>query len=124
MKIKLGANVIYVSDLPRAKEWYENILGMKTLDYRPPEFLETELEGAIFNIETENPKRPEGFREVRIGGRSSIEFIVENIKEFIEEARTKGVKIVVEPVAPFWGGWNAVIADPDGNEFTIHEEKK
>jgi len=124
MKITLGANVIYVSDLPRAKEWYEKILGMKTLDYRPREFLEMELEGSTFNIETENPKRPEGFREVRIGGRTSIEFIVQDIKKFIEFARTNGVNIVVEPVVPFWGGWNAAIADPDGNEFTIHEEKK
>ncbi len=122
MKIKLGANLIYVSDLPRAKEWYEKIIGMKTLDYRPPEFLETELEGDIFNIETENPKRPDGFKEIRIGGRTSIEFIVEDIKEFIKVVRKKGVKIVVEPVIPFWGGWNAVIADPDGNEFTIRQE--
>lgn len=121
MKVKLGANIIYVSDLPRAKDWYERILGMKTLEYRPPEFLETELEGAIFNIETENPKRPEGLRDVKIGGRSSIEFLVEDVKVFVEEVRSLGVPIVVEPVVPFWGGCSAVIADPDGNEFVMYQ---
>ncbi len=121
-KIRLSANIIYVTDLPRAKAWYEKNFGMKTVEYRPPEFLEMTLGDQIFDIETENPKRPEGFREVQIGGASSAIFAVDDLKKTIEEMRAKGVKIVAEPVEPFWGGLVAKVADPDGNVFTIDQE--
>ena len=121
-KVRLSANIIYVSDLPRAKAWYEKNFGMKTVEYRPPEFLEMSLGDQIFYIETENPKRPEGFREVYIGGANSAIFAVDDLKKTIEEMRTNGVKIVAEPVEPFWGGLVAKVADPDGNVFTIDQE--
>ena len=123
MNVKLGANLIFVSDLERAKHWYENNFGMETIQYRPPEFLKMKLGGNIFYIETKSDKRAEGFKEVYIGGRSSMVFEVANIQEVIRELKEKGVKIVVEPVQQFWGGWNAVIADPDGNEFILDDDK-
>lgn len=121
-KIRLSANIIYVTDLPRAKAWYEKNFGMKTVEYRPPEFLEMTLGDQIFYIETENPKRPEGFQEVSVGGASSAIFAVDDLKKTIEAMRAKEVKIVAEPVEPFWGGLVAKVADPDGNIFTIDQE--
>ncbi len=123
-KIRLSANIIYVTDLPRAKAWYEKNFGMKTLEYSPPEFLEMSLGDQIFYIETENPKRPEGFREVSVGGASSAIFAVDDLKKTVEDLRSKGVKIVAEPVEPFWGGLVAKVADPDGNCFTLDQEVK
>ena len=123
MKIKLGANLIFVKNLTQSKEWYQKVLLMKTVDFRPPEFLEMRLGKNVFYIETYNPKRAKGFKEVKIGGRSSVIFEVENIFKFIEECRQKNVKVIVDPVKQFWGGWNAVISDPDGNEFVIDEDK-
>ena len=122
MKLSLGANIIFVTDLPRAKEWYEKNLGMKTIEYRPPEFLEMKLGGATFYIETENSKRAEGFRDVKIGGVSSAIIATDNIKTLVEKLRASGVKIVTEPVEQFWGGWNAKVADPDGNIFILDED--
>ncbi len=120
---KLSANLILVTDVAKAKQWYEDVFGMKTLEFRPPDFLEMSLGDSTFYIETFNEKRSEGFKEVRIGGRHTAVFEVDNIKETIEQLRSKGVKIVVEPVQQFWGGWNAVIADPDGNEFILDDDK-
>jgi len=122
MKITLGANIIFVSNLATSKEWYEKNLGMKTLEYRPPEFLEMSLGENIFYIETENPKRAEGFKEVKIGGMCSAILHVEDIKATIDKLKNNGVKIVVEPVQQFWGGCNAKIADPDGNIFTLDQD--
>ena len=120
---KLGANLIFVTDVEKAKKWYEDVFGMQVVEFRPPEFLEMKLGEDTFYIETHNDKRAQGFSDVKIGGRHSAVFEVENIKEVIEKLRTKGCKIVVEPVQQFWGGWNAVIADPDGNEFILDDDK-
>lgn len=123
MKIKLGANLIFVTDIERAKKWYEDVFGMVSKDYRPPEFLEMKLGDSIFYIETLNDKRAEGFRDIKVGGRHSAVFEVENIRNIITELKKKNVKIIIEPVKQFWGGWNAVIADPDGNEFILDDDK-
>ena len=96
---------------------------MEVVEYRPPEFLEMKLGDATFYIETHNDKRERGFKEASIGGRMSAVFAVDHLKDLIEELRAKGVRIVVEPVQQFWGGWNAVIADPDGNEFVLDDDK-
>lgn len=123
MNIKLGANLIFVSDLERAKSWYENIFGMETVQYKPPEFLQMKLGANTFYIETKSDKRAEGFQDVQIGGRSSMVFAIDNIQEVIRELKQKNVKVIVEPVQQFWGDWNAVIADPDGNEFILDDDK-
>lgn len=123
MKIKLEANLIFVTDIDRAKKWYEDVFGMVSEEYRPPEFLQMRLGDDIFYIETSNDMRADGFRDTKVGGRHSAVFVVENINEVITDLKTKGVKVVVEPVLQFWGGWNAVIADPDGNEFILDDDK-
>ena len=118
----LSAHIFFVTDLERAKKWYQDVFGMEVVEYRPPEFLEMKLGEAIFYIETYNEKRAAGFRDAHIGGRMSAIFAVNNLKNVIEALREKGVTIVVEPVQQFWGGWNAVIADPDGNEFVLDDD--
>ena len=121
--MKLSANLIYVSDIKRAKVWYGDVFGMEEIESRPPEFLEMKLKDNTFWIETYNEKRSEGFKEVNVGGRHSAVFAVDDIKAVIQNLRAKGVRIVVEPAQQFWGGWNAVIADPDGNEFILDQDK-
>ena len=123
MKIRLSANLIFVSDISRAKGWYEDVFGMIAEEYRPPEFLQMRLGDSAFYIETRTDKRAPGFQDVSIGGRHSAVFEVDDLQSTIEYLRRKGVRIVVEPVQQFWGGWNAVIADPDNNEFILDEDK-
>lgn len=122
MDIRLSANIFFVTDLERSKRWYEDVFGMETVEYRPPEFLEMKLGEAVFYIETANDRRAEGFKEARVGGRMSAIFRVDGLVDTLEEMRTKGACVVVEPVRQFWGGWNAVIADPDGNEFVLDDD--
>lgn len=118
----LGANLINVTNLSLSKKWYEEIIGMKTIEYRPPAFLEMTLGDNTFYIETESDQREEGFKKEIIGGKTSIVFTVEDLKGTIEKMRSQGVKIIVEPVQQFWGGWNAKISDPDGNIFILDED--
>ncbi len=123
MRIKLSANLIFVTDILRAKKWYEDVFGMVTEEFRPPEFLQMRLGSNVFYIETANEKRASGFRDTKVGGRHSAVFEVEEITEVISNLRGRGVTVVVDPVQQFWGGWNAVIADPDGNEFILDEDR-
>lgn len=123
MKVELGANLIGVKDMTKAKAWYSNVFGMKVVDFRPPEFLEMKLGSNTFYIETANPKRAKGFEEeFNIGGRSSAIFAVDDIHKFMKHAKKHKAKIIISPIQQFWGGWNAVIADPDGNEFIIDQD--
>lgn len=122
MGMRLGANIFFVTDLGRSKKWYEDVFGMETVEYRPPEFLEMKLGDAVFYIETDNDRRAEGFKKASVGGRMSAIFHVDGLVAAVETMRAKGVRIVVEPVQQFWGGWNAVIADPDGNEFVLDDD--
>ncbi|MBM3230365.1 hypothetical protein FJZ22_01780 [Candidatus Pacearchaeota archaeon] len=123
MKITLGANLIGVKDILKAKKWYAQVFGMKTVECRPPEFLEMTLGKNTFYIETKNPKRAKGFEEeFRVGERSSAIIVVSDMHAFIKKCKKLKVTIIVQPVQQFWGGWNAVIADPDGNEFIIDQD--
>ena len=123
MKISLGANLIGVKNITKAQEWYTKVFGMKTVECRPPEFLEMKLGTNTFYIETKNPKRAKGFEEeFRVGERSSAIIAVSNMQAFIQKCKKLKVKILVQPIKQFWGGWNAVIADPDGNEFIIDQD--
>lgn len=124
MIINLGANLINVTDLSVSKKWYEEVIGMKTVEYRPPDFLEMTLGNNTFYIETESDKREEGFKKEAVGGKTSIVFVVDDLKGTIEKMRSQGVLILVEPVQQFWGGWNAKIADPDGNIFILDEDSE
>ncbi len=118
----LGANLINVTDLSRAKKWYEEVIGMETVEYRPPAFLEMKLGENVFYIETESDLREEGFKKELVGGKTSIVFLVHDIQATIEKMRLQNVTILVEPIRQFWGGWNAKIADPDGNVFILDED--
>ena len=122
LSLKFGANLLFVSNVTKAREWYESVLGMKVVEFRPPEFLHMKLGENNFYIETPNLKRAVGFRGEKIGGRTSIVFDVDDIHTAVQDMKRKKVKIVVEPVQQFWGGWNAVISDPDGNEFILDED--
>ncbi len=120
---KLGANLINVSDLSVAKKWYEEVIGMKTLEYRPPAFLEMKLGEAIFYIETESDLRAEGFKSELVGGKTGIVFEVDDLERTVEKMRSQGVTILVSPVQQYWGGWNAKITDPDGNIFILDQDE-
>lgn len=118
---RLEANVIFVSDVARAEDWYARVLGMVTVELRPPEFLQMRLGNHTFFIETPSQRRAAGFEGGPPGGRSSVVFGVADVAAFCTFASAAGAEIRVAPVKQHWGGVNAVIADPDGNEFVLDE---
>ncbi len=43
----------------------------------------------------------------------------EEVDAVTEEARDAGAHIAREPAETFWGGYNAIIVDPDGHPWEI-----
>ncbi len=121
--IKLGSLLIGVSDLHKARTFYEKVFGMNTVEFRPP-FMQANLNGIEFNIEEDAEYRSKDWSKNNIGGRKVFSFYVDDIFEFLNEARTNGATVVEEPKKEPWGWYDAVIADPDGNEFVISQEIK
>lgn len=123
MKVFLAANIIGVKDIQKASRWYSEIFGMELVEMKPPYFCEMKLGDSTFLIEKHSPERPQGFQDIPTGVRVSTIIGVDDIKKFIEFVKSKGVKVIYEPVLQSWGGWNAIIQDLDGNEFIIDQDE-
>ena len=115
--------LIGVTDLNKAKPFYENVFGIVATDFRPP-FMQAKLGDTEFNIEEDAEYRMKGWAKHNIGGRKAFSFQVEDIFEFLENAKAYDAIIVEEPIRQQWGWYEAAIADPDGNEFVIEQEIK
>ena len=122
MKVSLGAHLIFVSDVQASKTFYRDILGLELVEENP-HFTEYTLPGGHLYVEEKNPDRAKGFDEVHIGGPTGVVLAVDDIHATIEVLRRANVAILVEPIEQVWGGWNAVIADPDGNQFILDEDE-
>lgn len=119
--VKISSIVIGVSDLKRARPFYEHVLGMVFEEFRPP-FASALLDGVEFNIEENSSDRSSDWGTNYIGGRKPIGFKVEDMDAFLDAAKVYGVRIVVEPHSQPWGWREVVIADSDNNEFIIEQQ--
>ncbi|HLC84827.1 MAG TPA: VOC family protein [Candidatus Nanoarchaeia archaeon] len=122
MRTFLSANLIGVSDIQKASQWYATVFGMTLVEMKPPYFCEMALGDNHFLIEKHSPERPVGFQNIPMGVRISAILGVEDIYKFMTHAKKHHVTIIHEPVHQIWGGWNAIIKDPDGNEIIIDQD--
>lgn len=123
MKIHLRANIIGVGDVKKASQWYADIFGMEIVELEPPYFCEMRLVSNYFLIEKHNPELPVGFQKIPTGVRISAIFEVDDMKMFIDDIKNKGVKVVHGPVMQSWGGLNAIIQDPYGNDLILNQDE-
>ncbi len=121
MKFSLGAHLIFVSDVEASKAFYRDILKLELVEENP-HFTEYTLPGGRLYVEEKNPSRAKGFENVHIGGPTGIVLAVDDIRAAVNELRRAGVTILVEPIQQIWGGWNAIIADADGNQLILDED--
>ena len=115
--IKALAFVVYVvSDMDRARRFYERTLGLRLDSNFENRWVEYDLQGATFAITIVDSDHEPGTR----GG--LVAFEVDDLEFVLERMRFLGVPLVKEmqttPVCRF-----AVIHDPDGNELVIHQRK-
>lgn len=119
--IKVSSILIGVTDLNKSKSFYEQILGMKFDEFRPP-FASATLDGIEFNIEENAEHRSSDWSSKYIGGRKQVSFEVDNLEIFLKKVTDLGVKTVQSIEVKPWGWKEAVITDIDGNEFIIEQK--
>jgi predicted enzyme related to lactoylglutathione lyase len=109
------AFIVYpVSDVPRARRFYEDALQLKLGDNWEDKWVEYDVNGVAFAITSWLPDIKSGVP----GG--NIAFEVDDLDAAVQTLKARGVKFVQEvfatPVCRM-----AVIADPDGNRVILHK---
>jgi len=102
----------YVSDLNRAKEFYEKTLGLEK-KYEFPSYVGFECGGVEIGL------IPKPDKKQCTNYPPDVEFLVDNVEECYRRLKAKGVKFVKELHDEPWGGKQAVFLDPDGNRLEI-----
>ncbi len=110
-----------VTQIERAKEFYEGLLGLKVavaFEHGGRHWIEYEVGGttiAISNMSSEQWK-PSADGPV-------VALEVENFDDAVAALRVGGVRFLVEPM-PTGVCSMAVVADPDGNSVMIHRRNR
>ena len=112
--VKEVAFIVYpVSDVPRAREFYEGALGLKLDSNWEDKWVEYDVNGVAFAITVWLPDNRPGLP----GAAMALE--VDDLDATVAALKTAGVKFLKEifatPVCRM-----AIVADPDGNQVIIH----
>jgi catechol 2,3-dioxygenase-like lactoylglutathione lyase family enzyme len=103
-----------VADVPQARRFYEDILGLKLAHNFRDEWLEYDISGTTLAITSPDATHKPGLT----GGVMAFE--VDDLDAFVARLKEKQVRFVRETMAtPVCRV--AAISDPDGNEIIIHK---
>jgi uncharacterized protein len=111
-----------VSDLPRARAFYE-ALGWKTRAEPDDDVVFFQAGGMVVALWGRD-KLAEDSAVTDGGGWGGVTLAYntrspEEVDEVIEEARAAGATIGREPGKTFWGGYSGVFIDPDGHPWEV-----
>jgi catechol 2,3-dioxygenase-like lactoylglutathione lyase family enzyme len=103
----------YVSDLRKAKKFYEEILGLEK-KYEYSSYVGFECGGVEIGL-IPKPQKEQKTSETS----PSVEFLVDDVDRTYSELKSKGVKFIKELHDEPWGGRQATFTDPDGHVLEI-----
>ena len=109
-----------VTDLKRARSFYEGVLGFKpaaTWGNEETGWIEYELNGVALAITNEAPEK---WKPCRDGPAVAIEVV--DFEEALAHLKAAGVPLILGP-GDSESCKIGVIADPDGNSIAIHYKK-
>ena len=114
--IKQLAFCLYpVSDIPKARHFYENVLGLKLSHNFQDQWLEYDIDGFTLAVCTADQEHPPG----KHGPVIALEVL--DINKMVIQLKSAGVAFIKEvsstPVCNI-----AIIADPAGNELILHQK--
>jgi predicted enzyme related to lactoylglutathione lyase len=106
-----------VTDMKRARAFYEDVLGLKpSEEMAEGKWIEYEVAGGIFAITNIDPKWTPSSQG------TAVAFEVDDMDATIHELKNSGAKFFLDksetPVC-----WTAIVYDPDGNKVVIHKRK-
>lgn len=119
--VKFGYTILYVEEVEKAIEFYENAFGFSRRfispdnDYGELITGETTLSFASKNLANQNLK--DGFIQSNLENKPfaiEIGFITEDVGELVQKATSFGAVLVTEPTKKPWGQVVAYVRDPEG----------
>ncbi|MFL5908100.1 MAG: VOC family protein [Solirubrobacterales bacterium] len=118
MRQRLTLVTLGVSDLERAREFYEG-LGWRTGAKEADDVIFFQA-GCMVVALWGRDKLAEDSAVTDSGGWGGVTFAYntrspEEVDEVIEQARSAGATIGREPAETFWGGYSGIFIDPDGH---------
>lgn len=106
---------LYVSNLEKSKNFYENILGLNK-KYEYPTYVGYDCGGVEVGLTPRD--------NLEIGKDApTIQFFVNNVDDVFKSLKEKNVKFIKKPHNQPWGGRQARFQDPDGNVIDLTEIK-
>lgn len=117
--VEIAFSVYPVTDLKRARAFYEGTLGLKAAtayEGNGTGWVEYEIGAGVLAIGAGS----EQFKPSAHGGSVALE--VEDFEAAARELKEHGSQFVIEPME-FPGCRMAAVLDPDGNTITIHKRK-
>ena len=114
MSIKLAFVAYAVSDVPRARSFYTDVIGLTPGESFGESFVEFDLGNATFAIDADPPGTVPGTC-------SGVSFEFNDISSARARLAERGVEITDVMESPVC--WFAFATDPDGNSFQIHQRK-
>lgn len=114
MIISIAFSVYPVSNMERARAFYEHVLGLHVSYHYQDVWVEYEVEGSTFAITTTEMGHTPGAKG------AVVAFEVSDFEAFIHKMKERAVSFVTEPFdTPVCR--MAVIEDQDENRITIHK---
>jgi predicted enzyme related to lactoylglutathione lyase len=115
--VKLAYVNVFVSDLKRSVEFFESTLGLE-LKLRDEEHGYASLSAGpvSLGLAVAGPDHQE-----LVGGHTGIGFDVEDLEAEHRRLVERGVAFPMAPSRQPWGGFLALMADPDGNVFYLDQ---
>ena len=112
---------VYVSDQDRAKAFYTEKLGFEIVRDDPMQdgarWLEVTPPGAQTHLVLYTPPG----QQDRIGSFANLVFTSPDVHKSHAEMTARGVEFTQAPEKQYWGGTMAMLKDPDGNTFVLHD---
>lgn len=111
----IGTTAVVVSKVAKAATWYKETLGLEVEGDPKEHWVTVGVRDAGHRLHLCETKPLEK-------GNTGIAFLTNDLKNTYVGLREKGVKFTAKPTKRPWGSY-AMLADPDGNEFWLIEEK-
>ncbi len=119
--MKLAAARIFVRNLPEARVFYEQKLGLRVGAAGPEaDYVVFEAQACDLVVERVPPEAPPE-EQALVGRFTGLSFNVTNIGQLCQKLAAQGVQFTGQPERQPWGGTLATLCDPAGNELQLVE---
>lgn len=124
MKQKLSMVTLGVRDVSAARTFYEEVLELEPAAESTETVAFYDMGGAWLGLYNKDALAEDaqvapdgaGFRQVALAHNEPSREAVDSL---FADLRAKGVEIIKEPEAVFWGGYSGYFADPDGHLWEV-----